>query len=132
MPVNIHGRSYATVAERLDVAHGENNQPVGIASIVTHLHQLGQWEIIESIVTFADGRVFSGMAELARGEGRGPQATSPVETAQTSAVGRALAMAGYKGSDAGFAGAEEMQIAESRGGVQSRRPSYVSPSSRRV
>jgi len=39
---------------------------------------------------------------------------SPIETAETSAVGRALAMAGWFGSGDGIAGAEEVRVAEGR------------------
>lgn len=132
MPVNIHGRTYATVAERLKAAHGEGDVPTGIASIETTFAGAGEFTLCRAKVTFSDGRFFVGTAEVTRGEGRGPQAQAPVETAETSAVGRALAMAGYAGSDSGLAGAEEIIAAGSRqwsgnGAASERRPAYSAP-----
>ena len=115
MPVNIQGRSYATVAERLEAAHGAKLRPTGITSIRTQFEQAGEFVLCRAQVTFEDGRTFGGTAEVTRGTGRGPQASSPVETAETSAIGRALAAAGYFGSDDGIAGAEEVRIAQGRG-----------------
>ena len=115
MPVNIQGRSYATVAERLESAHGETLRPSGITSIRTQFEAAGEYVLCRAQVTFEDGRTFGGTAEVTRGTGRGPQASSPVETAETSAIGRALAAAGYFGSDDGIAGAEEVRIAQARG-----------------
>lgn len=115
MPVNIQGRSYATVAERLGAAHGNDVKPQGIASLRAEIEVIGEYTICRAEITFTDGRTFVGTAEVTRGTGRGPQASSPIETAETSAIGRALAAAGYFGSDDGIAGAEEVRIAQGRG-----------------
>lgn len=115
MPVNIQGRSYATVAERLEAAHGSDVKPQGIASLRTEIEVIGEYTLCRAEITFTDGRTFVGTAEVTRGTGRGPQASSPIETAETSAIGRALAAAGYFGSDDGIAGAEEVRIAQGRG-----------------
>lgn len=115
MPVNIQGRSYATVAERLEAAHGNDVKPQGIASLRTEIEVIGEYTLCRAEITFTDGRTFVGTAEVTRGTGRGPQASSPIETAETSAIGRALAAAGYFGSDDGIAGAEEVRIALGRG-----------------
>lgn len=114
MPVNIQGRTYATVAERLEGAHGDTVRPTGIASIVTTWQAVGEFLLVRAEVTFTDGRLYVGTAEVTRGTGRGPQSVSPVETAETSAVGRALAMAGWFGNGDGIAGAEEVRVAEAR------------------
>ena len=115
MPVLIHGTSYATVAERLALAHGEKAQPQGgIKSIVTEPVQVGQLVIFKATITFMDGRVFTG-SSLVNLNASGPaERDAPAETAETSSVGRALAMAGWPGSDQGLAGAEEIHLAQRR------------------
>lgn len=87
---------------------------MGIASTVTRFVTLGDYLIVVVTVQFTDGRVFEGSSEVTRGSGGGAQATSPVETAETSAYGRALAMAGYYGSGDGLAGYEEVSYGEAR------------------
>jgi hypothetical protein len=118
MPVVIRGKPYVTVAERLRAAHADAVAPKGIASVSTHLTTAGDYVVIR------DGRRFAGHAEVTRGDGSGAQGACPVETAETSAVGRALAMAGWWGSpEGGIAGAEEVQGAESRSRLRVVRPS---------
>jgi hypothetical protein len=123
--MNIRGRPYATVAHRAAQAHGEHIRPSGIASTVTRFVTLGDYHIIVVTVQFTDGRTFEGSSEVTRGSGGGAQATSPVETAETSAYGRALAMAGYYGSGDGLAGYEEVTGSESRATVRAVQPRTV-------
>jgi len=87
---------------------------MGIASTVTRFVTIGEFQIVVVTVQFTDGRVFEGSSEVTRGSGGGAQASSPVETAETSAYGRALAMAGYYGSGDGLAGYEEVTSSEAR------------------
>lgn len=112
--VKIKGREYATVAERLQAAHGDSARPQGITSIATEPLAVGSRVLIRATVTFTNGCTFSGLAEIVETDS-GAQQTNPVECAETSAVGRALAMAGYFGSGDGIAGAEELAAAERRG-----------------
>ena len=56
MPVNIHGREYLTVAERLKTAHGEGDPPVGIQNILTTVEAVGNLVVVHATVTFQDGR----------------------------------------------------------------------------
>lgn len=112
--LQIRGRPYATVAHRAQQAHGEHARPTGIASTVTRFQALGEFAIVVVTVQFTDGRVFEGSSEITRGSGGGAQATAPVETAETSAYGRALAMAGYFGSGEGLAGYEEVTYSDAR------------------
>lgn len=126
--MNIRGRPYATVAHRAAQAHGESIRPTGIASTVTRYTSLGDYHIVVVTVQFTDGRVFEGSSEITRGSGGGAQATSPVETAETSAYGRALAMAGYYGSGDGLAGYEEVTGSEARTTVRPVQPRTVTAS----
>ena len=123
--MQIRGRPYATVAHRAAQAHGEHIRPSGIASTVTRYTSLGDYHIVVVTVQFTDGRTFEGSSEVTRGSGGGAQATSPVETAETSAYGRALAMAGYYGSGDGLAGYEEVTGSESRATVRAVQPRTV-------
>ena len=113
MVVTIKGRPYATVAERLSQAHGDQIKPTGIQSIHTQQVAVGDTALVKATITFADGRTFTGLAQAIT-TSSGAQSTNPVECAETSAVGRALAMAGYFGSGDGIAGAEEVRSATSR------------------
>ena len=81
---------------------------------MTRFSSLGEFHIVVVTVQFTDGRVFEGSSEVTRGSGGGAQQTSPVETAETSAYGRALAMAGWFGSGDGLAGYEEVTLSEAR------------------
>jgi len=114
VPVDIQGKTYWTVAERLTLAHGDDLKPAGIKSIVTNLDSAGNLIVVMATVTFADGRIFTGMS-MVNADSRSPaERSAPLETCETSAVGRALAMAGYFGSPEGIAGAEELHLAQER------------------
>jgi len=114
MTVRIQGTEYATVNERLRAAHGEYIRPVGIQAVTTEVIAVSGTVHIRAVVSFVDGRNFTGVAEVTAGTGRGPQSKAPMETAETSAVGRALAFAGYFGSGEGLASTEEIQAANER------------------
>jgi hypothetical protein len=109
-----------TVAERLKAAHGPDEPPVGIQSNVTETTQVGALTVVHASVTFLDGRRFDGTS-LVNLNATGPaERDAPLETCETSAIGRALAMAGYPGSEQGLAGAEELALAARR--AQARPP----------
>lgn len=133
MPVTMRGgKEYRTVVERLKVAHGEDALPVGIREIRTSIQSAGAGAhvVVLAVVVFGDGREFTGMS-LARFDATtGADATSPIECAETSAVGRALAFAGYYGSDDGLAGAEELRDAQRFGPV--RKPGVATNGAARV
>ena len=108
MTVQDENGTYVTVAKRLREALP------GIEGIQTTISNIAGMWISHTVLTMTDGRSFTGNAEVTRGYGTGPQATSPVECAETSSVGRALAFAGFFGSASGIAGLEELRISESR------------------
>tara|TARA_Y100001963_G_C6596434_1_gene360419 strand:- start:230 stop:745 length:516 start_codon:yes stop_codon:yes gene_type:complete len=105
MSVNIHGKEYFTVAERLN----ELNKNVD-----------GNYTLTTEMVLFKDGVVvfkatlqigentFTGHAMEKEGSST-INKTSFIECAETSAIGRALASAGYLGSE--FASADEVATA---------------------
>jgi hypothetical protein len=114
MPVEISGKTYWTVAERLTLAHGDDIKPAGIKAIETRLEGVGGVLVVHATVSFMDGRYFNGMS-MVNADSRSPaERNAPLETCETSAIGRALAMAGYFGSPEGIAGAEELHLAQER------------------
>jgi hypothetical protein len=132
IPVDIHGRSYATVAERLAAAHN-HTFPVGIQRIETEFLAFGVNPLCRATVTVDDGRVFTGHAEVPIDSKNPAERDAPHECAETSAVGRALAMAGYPGSESGMAGAEEIQRPPRRNAPQAPRiPPEIEDDTRRI
>lgn len=116
MPVDIHGQEYATVKERLEVAHGDGIRPTTIRAITTEVTQVGTTSVVvvRAVVEFEGGRGFVGHAQVDFNATGPAERDAPLETAETSAIGRALQNAGYWGSSNGVAGAEELRIAERR------------------
>jgi len=106
MTINIHGKEYKTVAERVNEIHDiQKDKQLSIET------ELVSWAdnvvVFKATVTTSQG-VFTGHAY--EDETRGQiNKTSALENCETSAIGRALASAGYAGSE--FASANEVQNA---------------------
>jgi len=102
MPVNIHGKSYLTVAERINTFR-ESHADWGIdTDLVSH----GELVVIKAVISDEQGRqVGSGYAEELRGS-TNINTTSALENCETSAIGRALASCGYGGEQ--YASANEV------------------------
>lgn len=112
MPVDIHGKQYATVNERIQELHGSYK---GSSSIVTEVVTSGEGIVrVKATLTLieqAEGmeshsNTFTGHAEEIVGSTM-INKTSALENAETSAVGRALAFAGFS-TDASIASADEV------------------------
>ena len=102
MSVKIHGKDYKTVAERVTEFHKEHKDN---KSIITEIIQFKDGIVVVKAVVKIAEDVFCGHAyeEL----GSSPiNTTSALENCETSAIGRALASAGYLGSE--FASADEL------------------------
>ena len=105
MSVNIHGKQYITVAERVQQAHTDDlNQSI---SITTEVLQFDPIVVIKATVQTKKG-VFTGIS--AANPDKAIEKQSPFEVAETSAVGRALGFAGY-GIIEGIASADEVNKA---------------------
>lgn len=101
MPILIHGKEYKTVAERLVEFHKDH----GDGSITTSIEgNINGVVTVKAIVKLGD-RIFTGHASEKVGSNN-INSTSALENAETSAVGRALAFAGYAGSE--IASADEV------------------------
>lgn len=106
MAVKIHGREYSTVAERVQAAHTAGGFSV-LATDVLPLGDTGRFYV--KVQLQFNGRRFIGLSEVPlNGKAGTPEATAPLEVAETSALGRALAFAGF-GVDGSIASADEMR-----------------------
>ena len=107
--VSIHGKEYATVAYRLALFRAD--YPKGC--IVTKLISDTDGVIVfMATVDDGDDMLATGYAEEVRGSSN-INKTSALENAETSAVGRALAFAGYHSSTS-IASADEVSVAIAR------------------
>ena len=101
MPVNIHGKQYKTVAERLN----ELNSDEVKYSLVTEIISWEKEVIVMKATLKFDGQKFTGHSYEKENATRINE-TSALEVCETSCIGRALASAGYGGEE--FASADEM------------------------
>ncbi len=101
--VTIHGKEYITVAERLTKIHAELKE----LSITTEVLFTDPRVVIKATVITPKG-TFTGIS--AANVNKAIEKESPYEVAESSAVGRALAFAGYE-TTGGIASAEEMKKA---------------------
>ena len=105
MPVKIHGKDYKTVAERVTEFHNDHKDK---KSIITEIIQFKDGIVVVKAVIKIGEDVFCGHAY--EDIGSSPiNTTSALENCETSAIGRALASAGYLGSE--FASADELVTA---------------------
>ena len=104
--ISIHGKDYATVALRIAVARRNLGSSLDIKDNI--IYQDDKRVIVQTDI-FIDGKhVSTGIAEEIRAASRINQTTA-LENAQTSSVGRALAMLGLTNDN--IASAEEVSTA---------------------
>lgn len=107
MPVNIQGKEYATVNERVAEAHEKWEGNLSIRTKV--LESMDGFVRVKATIKHtndAGTHIFVGHAEEQIGSSF-INKTSALENAETSAVGRALAFAGFS-TDASIASADEV------------------------
>jgi hypothetical protein len=112
--VNIKGKPYVTVNERLK--HISNNFQYSIKTDFTYYPERKMWVVKASLSLFRDGLecTYTGLAQEIESENyKEVNFSSALENAETSAVGRACAMAGI-GIDGGIASADEVNKALNR------------------
>jgi hypothetical protein len=112
--VNIKGKPYVTVNERLK--HIAANFQYSIKSDFTYYPERKMWVVKASLSLFRDGVecTYTGLAQEIESENyKEVNFSSALENAETSAVGRACAMAGI-GIDGGIASADEVNKALNR------------------
>jgi len=107
--VNIHGRKYRTVALRVQHFRETCTLADGWGLHTELIHADEKTVIMKSWITHHNGTVVAtGYAEETRTP-TGVNSTSALENAETSAIGRALAAAGFGGDE--YASADEMMAA---------------------
>lgn len=112
--VNLRGKQYATVGLRIHLFR--ERHPIAEGWGICTDVQAGESVVVATAtITDPEGRIVAtGTAEEVRTSGRGVNATSAVENAETSAIGRALAVAGFSGdAEFGIASKEEVEAAQS-------------------
>lgn len=105
MPVNIHGKQYATVVERVNEFR---TSAMKDWTIKTELVQSDQtFVVMKAEILDTEGRLIgTGFAEEVRGSSN-INTTSALENCETSAIGRALANVGL-GGDVAYSTANEV------------------------
>lgn len=104
MPVNIKGKEYVTVAERMELLRQSGKQFEMVESKAIQLGERVAWQVSIMI----DSRLFIGSAEAHLNAKPGSaDATDPFACAETSAIGRALGLAGFGSLDS-IASADEI------------------------
>ena len=104
--ISIHGKDYATVALRIGVARRVLGSSLNITTEIISIDK--ETVVMKASVEIDKKYISTGYAEEKRTASRINQ-TSAVENCETSAVGRALAMAGFTNDQ--IASAEELSNA---------------------
>ena len=98
------GKLYTQVVHRMEAFRKQHGTEFGVDTSI--LVNDGQKVVVKAIITDKDSRIVgAGMAEEIRGQGL-VNTTSALESAETSAIGRALASLGLAGGE--YASANEM------------------------
>ena len=106
MPVKIHGKDYKTVAERVTEFHNDHKDKN--ISIITEIIQFKDDIVVMKAAVKIGDNIFTGHAIEDKTSSKINE-TSALENCETSAIGRALASAGYLGTE--FASADELVTA---------------------
>ena len=121
MPVQIHGKEYKTVAERINDL---NEATKGDYSLNTEILSIDEsietYVVIKASLKIGEN-VYTGHAYEVFGSSN-INKTSHVENCETSAVGRALAFAGYGGSEIASADEVANAISNKKGPSRARTP----------
>lgn len=103
--INIHGKEYVEVATRVQLFHEDN--PAGEIITECLLHD----PVVFKATAKTKKGIFTGHSSVSLSATKMIEKTNPYEVAETSAVGRALGMAGY-GSVDSIASADEVRKSE--------------------
>ena len=117
MPINIHGKEYVTVAERIQMLHKCELTEISLNTEILHDDEKS---IVMKATLEIDGNSYTGIAQEIKGS-TNINKTSAYENCETSAVGRCLGFAGY-GSVESIASADEVVNA-----VAQQKPEFATP-----
>lgn len=124
MPIKLHGKEYMTVAERINLLLSQNEITRHYSLNTDIVAHEGESVIIKATLTLGS-QTFTGHAMEEKGN-KGINKTSHVENCETSAIGRALAAAGFHGSE--YASADELVEALNKQSDNFATPSKAKPS----
>ncbi len=115
----MHGKNYVEVAERVRLVHEQQREFEVIESSPLTVGDRCLWRVVVKV----DGKLYTGNAEVKLNARAGtPDATNPFECGETSALGRALAFAGF-GSVESIASFDEVYRATASQTVEKSQPS---------
>lgn len=117
MSVKIHGKEYRTVAERVNLFHEEHKDAV--KSIKTKICFTEENKVVMKATVSVNDSIYTGHAEEVYDSSM-INKTSALENCETSAIGRALASAGFGGTE--FASADEVVNAISQQNAKASAP----------
>jgi len=103
MPIEIHGKQYVTVAERIQMLHDSDLTEISLTTEI--LHDDEQSVVMKTTLEI-DGNVFTGIAQESKNSSA-MHKISAYEICETSSCGRALGFASY-GSVESIASADEV------------------------
>lgn len=111
--INIHGKEYVEVKERVRYLAEENDKPYSIETDYDYFPERKLW-VVRATLTL-DGQIFTGLAQEVESDNyKEVNSTSALENCETSAVGRACAFAGIGIVDS-IASVDEINKAKNRG-----------------
>lgn len=108
----MHGKAYVEVAERVRLVYDQKREFEVVESAPFSIGDRCLWRVVVKV----DGKCYVGNAEAKLNARSGPDSTNPFECAETSALGRALAFAGF-GSVESIASFDEVYRAQSGNGA---------------
>ena len=117
MPINIHGKEYVTVAERIQMLHKCELTEISLNTDILHDDDKS---IVMKATLVLEGDSYTGIAQEIKGS-TNINKTSAYENCETSAVGRCLGFAGF-GSVESIASADEVVNA-----VAQQKPEFATP-----
>ena len=106
MPIQIHNKTYVTVAERL--VEAQSDKDITLTRVLTEVLQHTPVVVVKATVELENSttkKIFTGISSA--NPEKSIEKSNPYEVAETSAVGRALGFAGY-GLIESVASADEM------------------------
>src|SRR6266700_6290926 len=115
----MHGKNYVEVCERVRLVHDQKREFEELENSPLMVGDRCLWRMVIKL----DGRLYTGNAEVKLNARAGtPDATNPFECGETSALGRALAFAGF-GSVESIASFDEVYRATASQTVEKSQPS---------
>jgi hypothetical protein len=93
--LDLRGKEYLPVAARVFLARQDHPDWQIVTKVLSKGSGLDDSYHVYAVVYDASGNPLASAHKRVRTEGKGPAAQFPVETAETGAIGRALALCGY-------------------------------------